>query len=322
MKLSTTFALAVLFWICALSRPVLAAPLTEAEIQQSVTTTLMNRHPDDTPEWWRKLGAQAPRILMRMYEADSSTYHRMRLIEGLSAFTDDPVALAFIKQQAERSPDDVIRNNAIRVVGMAQGAREEAFLTQFLAHEDPNTRIAAALALKKLGTSSASARVESFMAEEKTAWVLAKLKGESPKASGALLPSGSSEDRLSPDLGGVWHGFWVAPRLDQPHGMRSEAVELKLSLQAGASAQGGELGGEMKVRTQHKTRALGLSHLSGKGTHWSGSLVEEIAAQPKPRREETSFEAEMVQQAGSFLMQLKLARTGAWIYLRRDAATP
>ena len=313
--------------LSALSNHVFAAtPRTDAEIEETARNILMSRHPDDTPEFWRGLGAGTPRVLIRMYESESSVYRRMRLIEGISAFVDDSVAVEFIKGQADRTSEGVIRNNAIRMIGVAQGAREEEWLAKYLVHPDPHTRVAAVGALKRAG---ADARVEKFLNEEKVPWVKAKIKGEAPRPLGALTPAATSEDRLSSEFTGTWRGFWVSPKPGEKQGMISQPTQLQLKV-SGLAEIGGQLSLKF-VRSQEagsspgeaRVRNMTLARASGKGTRWTGSWIEEISAPSAQipggaRREEQPCEAELVQQSGSFLMQIKLPRTGGMIVLRRD----
>jgi hypothetical protein len=205
-----------------------------------------------------------------------------------------------------------VRNDVIRVIGNTQGGKEEEFLNKYLQHENPHTRLAAAEALKKINTPSATTRLEGFISREQMPWVLAKLKGESSKPSGPLLPSGSSEDRLNSDFTGTWHGYWVAPKSESAKGMKNESAELRLAVQ-GVN----DLTGDLKLSSQHKLRVLSLGGVTGKGSRWSGNLIE-AAANPKIKRDEIPCEAELVQQAGSFLMQIRLPRIGALVWLRRD----
>lgn len=306
---------------------------TEAELEEAVRETLMSRHPDDTPEWWRGLGPAAPKVLMRMYEGESSVYHRMRLIEGLSAFVDDASAVGFIKEQADRTSEDVIRNNAIRMIGLTHypkagggggagsaGSDEEDWLSHHLSHPDPHTRVAAATALRRAGSRAALAKVDRFMAEEKLPWVVAKLKGEAPKPLSPLSPTASSEDRLSPDLAGHWQGYWLAPKAGASKGLESRPVELRLDL-SGLR----DLGGQGVARAANGiSRAIGVGRATGKGARWSGVLVEEIPARPSAatRREEQPCDGELLPQTGGPFLQIRLPRTGGLIFLRRDPSGP
>ena len=237
----------------ALLLPGIAAASGDADIQHAVETVIMDRHPHDTPDWWRGLGAGAPAVIEQLYGTDTSTYHQMRLLEGLGAFTDDSAAVSFIEQQAEQTPDAVVRNAAIRSIAAGQGASQEDWVAKFLHNEDPHTRLLAAELLRKMGTASASAKVSEFMSGEKQPWVLAALRGEAPKPSGQLTPSGSSEDRLSPEFTGTWRGYWLAPRTDSQVGMTNEPVELKLSVH-GVDA----LSGDLRLKQKSRIRSMSL----------------------------------------------------------------
>lgn len=294
---------------------------TDAEVRDAVQTVIMDRHPHDTPAWWRGLGANAPAVIEQMYGEDSSTYHHMRLLEGLGAFTDDPSAVEFIKQQADKTPDDVVRNAAIRSVATNQGAREEEWVSKYLAHADPHTRLLAAQMLRKIGSPSAKSKVDAFVAGERLSWVVAELKGEAPKLHGTLMPSGSTEDRLTAELSGTWHGYQVMPRPDQSIGMKSEPVEMHLSVKGT-----NDLSGDLAVKEKGKVRSLVIARATGKGAHWTGVLVEEFAlpnpapGAPKVRKEETPVDAELSVQAGNTLLTVRSPKNGGLIFLRRDPA--
>ncbi|MGK5082075.1 HEAT repeat domain-containing protein [Bdellovibrionota bacterium FG-1] len=294
-----------------LSMPVSAS--TDAEIEESVRVMIMDRHPHESPAWWRSLGPQTPKILTKMYETEPSTYRKMRLIEGLSAFTDDAVAVDFIKSQAEHTPDDVIRTNAIRMIGVAQGAREEEWLSKFLKHDDPHTRVAAGTALKRSGSSSALARVEQWFVSEKQSWVVAKVKGELPPISGKWVPSGTSEDRLSPDFGGTWRGFWVSVK-EGTVGMKSEPVLLTAQV-SGLS----EFNAEVTVKSQHKIRHWKIVKAIGKAGYWTGSMAEEQSKNPV-RVPSQVCNADLSKRSENVLMQIRLPQSGEFILLRRDNA--
>src|SRR5436305_8117694 len=92
-------------------------------IQHQIESVLAQRHPTDTPEWWRSLGPPAPAVIISMYQNTSHIYHRLRLLGALAWF-DDPVAVDFLKKQAESSGDDVVVSAAIKSVGISQGAKE------------------------------------------------------------------------------------------------------------------------------------------------------------------------------------------------------
>jgi hypothetical protein len=261
--------------------------LTNDEVKAQIEEVLMERHPSDTPDWWRSLGSNTPGVIISMYERTSYTYKRVRLLQGLAWF-DVPEAVEFLKRQAESTEDSVIRNVSIRSIGFSQGKKETDFIAKFLNSQDPQTRYAAADTLQKLNDPHASEVLEKYLKQEKTPWIAPKLKGELPKPALPLTPVGSSEDRLAPEFAGEWSGFWIVPKGAGEKGMESLPVAFQLKNQEqGADKPGaqpiGAVGGELMI--QEKTtaeklpkkkeapRVFKFDRVAGKGTHITGVLM-------------------------------------------------
>lgn len=299
-----------------------AFALSNTEIQQQVQDILMERHPTDTPDWWRSLGANAPGVIMSMYEHTSHTYHRIRLLQGLGWFNTPEVA-DFLKKQAEDSTDDVLRNTAIRSVGFSQGVREEDFIAKYLSHSDPDTRYTAADVLKSLKDPRADALVEKYLQEEKVPWISAKLKGELPRPTAMLTPVATSEDRLNPEFAGVWKGFWVLPRKPSEEGMKTEAATATIQLEGPT-----DLRAEVVSIRGGKGQTWKLDRVAGKGSKISGVIVRVLAptkdskGAPKkatPGSEPIPFEAELTQEAGHTLLEIHARKLGAFLILRKKS---
>lgn len=310
-------ALAALLWLA--SGP--AHARTDDEIREVVQTLIRDRHPSDTPAHWLNLGPRAPAILMAMYESENSIYRRMRMLEGLGAFTGDAAARDFVKRQAEQNPSEVVRHAALRSIGQNQGKQEEEWLGGFAKSENPHTRLLAAQLLRKVGTESAQAKVAALMGDEKTPWVLKALKGEAVSTE-SLTPSGSTEDRLSSEFKGVWSGYWLEPRTEAgKSGMKSEPAELRIAIESG-----NRLSGELKVRSKPTVRSYSLQEVSGKALRWNGTLLlidapsvsTASTPSPKPRPEPISVEAELARRAGNLLLEIRAPRSGLFLILRRD----
>lgn len=152
-----------------------AAAKTESEIESTITETLLQRHPSDNADWWRGLGPGTSKIIIRMYEGESSVYRRIRLLEGLRWFGDDKTVLAFIKKQVEKSSNVPLKTAALKAVGKAGGAKEVDYLGKYLKHQDARTRLAAAETLLEIDDKQARVLVEKFKTEEKAEWVVKKL---------------------------------------------------------------------------------------------------------------------------------------------------
>lgn len=283
---------------------------TDAEIRESVQELLMERHPKDTPEWWRGLGANAPAVLIAMYEESSHTYHRIRLLQGLGWF-DSPVAVEFLKKQADGATDDVLRNTSLRSIGFAGGARETEFLSKFLSHSDPQTRLTAAETLKKIHDPRAQALVEKFIREEKTPWIVAKLHGELPQPKGILTQSSSTEDRLNAELDGRFVGYWVIPRGAAEEGMSAVSAVLNLK-QSSPTELTGELILEYKQKKGSRFETWKLGRLGGKGNKISGVVQRSSGSLP--------FDGELTLDAGEKVLELHVRKLAGTLVVRKKKA--
>ncbi|OFZ53354.1 MAG: hypothetical protein A2428_10350 [Bdellovibrionales bacterium RIFOXYC1_FULL_54_43] len=311
--------------VCVLTPSGGAWSATDAELEKTISEALSVRHPTEGADWWRSLGPNAPRVIIRMYEASDQIYQRLRLLEALAWF-DDSTSVEFLKLQAERTADDVLRNAAIRSVGIARGANEEEFVSKFLKHPEPQTRLAAAETLKRMNDSRADKILEKYLNEEKTPWITARLKGEAVVQRRLKITS-SSDDRLNPELTGTWAGFWVAPGAGSP-GMESRPAVLRLKV-SGATAIEGELNLK-KGGKAAQPKAFVLAEVSGKSSRIAGVLVEtpasdsaQTSAQRDMRKQprEIPFEAELVERAGLKLIEFRAPSIAAILVVRRTGTS-
>lgn len=149
------------------------------QIKKAVEEAISQRHPKDTPEWWQGLGPQAPAVILEMAKETTHTYRRLRLLQAL-AFYDDSAARDYLKQTAESTDNSVFRGAAVKsyglVTGLSPAGADVEFLEKFAKHPDPQTRMAAALALKRAAagrarSAEASKALERFQASESQAWI-------------------------------------------------------------------------------------------------------------------------------------------------------
>lgn len=297
---------------------------SSAEIEAMIEDVLAERHPTDQPNWWRALGANAPQIIIGMYENSSHTYQRLRLLQGLGAF-DTPEAGQFLKRQAEEATDDVIRNTSIRSVGNSQGAKETEFIAKFLKNTDPQTRYAAAETLRRLNDARANEVLEQYLKTEKLPWISQKLNGILPRPTGTLTPVASSEDRISSEFPGEWRGYWITPRGATEKGMKAEQVYLQIK-----SDGPNELKAELHVKkNKNQTRKWRIDRILGKTTHLTGVLIEEKTPEPSPSpsvsasvktviREEFPAELDLSQQSGNRIIEIHVKKVGMFLILRKD----
>lgn len=208
------------------------AETDDDRVRAQILEILTERHPTDTPAWWQKLGANAPGIIIQLYGQTPSVPSRARLLTGLSAF-NTVEAIEFFKNLATTTDEPVLRQTAIRGVGRTAGAREEEWLEKQLRHEDPQTRVAAADALRMVGTARSRAALEAQRKEEKLPWLQSRMaESQLPMPSGKLVSSGSSEDRVDPLWAGHWTGTWLRPRAGTQKGMISADVRARFWIDA------------------------------------------------------------------------------------------
>lgn len=286
---------------------------TDTEIEDTIQATLELRHPNDTADWWRGLGLETPRIIISMFEKSTNIYHRTRLIQALGWF-DDPAAVEFLKRQAQNTTEDMIRLHSIKSVGRSQGVKELEFLSKYLKNADPQTRLAAGEAIKRIGDPEALKVYENYLKEERTPWIVNKLRRELPRASVPLAVVASSENRLNPDFFGEWKGYWIFPKPGSSNELQSEAALLHLKSESGT-----ELKGVLSLKYKGKTRVFNFVKASGTASKFSGKLLQASPlGHTLASREEWGFEAELVRQAGALMVQIKVPQPGAILLVRRS----
>ena len=296
-----------------------ALAYTDAQIQQMVQGRLMDRTPTDTPNWWKSLGDNAAGIIIGMYNAESNTFHRIRLLQGLG-WMDSQQAVDFVEQQAQKTDLDTLRNAAIRALARGQGAKELDFVSKYLKSEDPQTRLAAAESLHAIQDPRAKAMYDSYLKEEKTPWIVDKLKGGTTGVTGALKPVASSEDRLSPDFEGTWRGYWVAPK-PGAKGMQSAPVVLELKAPNEANAVQGSL--TVASHGGNVARVFSLGSATGKGIDLAGNLIEKPVEKTgekitkKPALQFT-FKGSLTRMGETLLMEMRVPEKASVLVLKKD----
>ena len=182
------------------------------------------------------MGPEAPAVIIALYGETTSPFRHLRLLQGLGWF-DDPAAVDFIKQEARDSHQDAVRSGALTTLGISQGAREEAFISGYLADADPDARVAAARALQRIGDAYAQEKLDAFRAGREAGLGAREnasdAGGAAPARAVALavarrarhrrafrgdrdVPAGSSTGR--------WTGFWVLPKADGAGGLPGEVA--------------------------------------------------------------------------------------------------
>ena len=198
-----------------------------SDIRREVERVLKERHPTDTPEWWRGLGSSAPDALIGMYGETTSTHRRARLLQGLGWFSE-PRAVEFVKQETVKAENKSLRKAGIRAVGAAGRPEDSEFLAGFLKDADPNVRLAAAVALShREQDPSARSALEQYRGDEKIPWVLERLDSRSAVPAASPFRRAVPSSGRSPDFAGEWKGFWIAPRAGRV-GLAAREAALRL----------------------------------------------------------------------------------------------
>jgi hypothetical protein len=236
----------VLLLNLAASSPVRAE--SDEQIKAAIEDVLSQRHPRDTPTWWRGLGENAPRIMIQLYQNSAKIYHRVRLLEALGHFDQSKEALDFLKQESQETTDDVLRNTAVLAVGRAAGEKELEFVEEFLTHKDPHTRYAAARAFQLMKGTRARDILTKYRTTEKTSWIIAKLDDSPLRGVSLLQPVASNADATKSPLLGKWEGIWIAPSI-KPVGWNRkwETPYLVSEVRLSAEAKNGRVEAELEI---------------------------------------------------------------------------
>ncbi len=170
--------LGIIIWLIEsahASSTTLPTALNETEIRDAVESAIRMNHPHENGNWWKSLGPKTPDILISLYRADATLYEKIRLIDGMAWF-DTPEVVAFLKSEYESNSNDVIKTAAVRSIVISQGMKEETFINKALLSADPRMRMGIGKILSASWDPKARKRVERMIANEKTDWVLIKLK--------------------------------------------------------------------------------------------------------------------------------------------------
>ena len=282
---------------------VVRADLTEDQIREQVQEMIVVRHPTDQEGDWLKLGSGAPSILISMYDAETISYRKLRILQGLGYFKEDPRAVEFLKKQVETSSDRVTRYHALRVIAEQYGEKEESFLGAFLDNEDPQIRRIAAQAFVKMNSPTARDRLAQFKKTEKVPWLKAEVEGQVPPSpSPPTLVTSTSPEGFLMIYSGEWVGKWVS--LKTPESVLSVSLRLQVK-----SPQ--VLEGTLKQETP-SPKQFQLSQVKGKSKDWRGAWVNGKQSFP--------FEAAWRNDSGDWLLEMRLPQQGAWILLRKKEA--
>lgn len=217
-----------------------ASALTDMEIQTRVEEALGARHPTQDAIWYRNLGSNAPPVLMRMYQGSTNTYHRIRLVEGLSAFSDDPSVANFLRQELKDNKQSAERRSLAESLYKHSKEKSLEDLQGLLSDEDPQMRKKVAHLFKKTPGEKAKRVYEHYRQQEKESWILADLD-KTPRHFEPLKITGSTEDQKFHSWQGAWQGLLL-----KLNGKKSTAIPAILNVHAPVN----ETAGSAKITLQ------------------------------------------------------------------------
>jgi hypothetical protein len=281
------------------------ADFTAAQIQTQVEELILDRHPEEEAQRWLALGPAAPTVLIEMFSREAVSFRKLRILHGLGFFKNDPLALAFIKSQADLAKDDVLRNQALRVIAFQQGEKEEEFLGGYLTHPDPQTRRVVARAFQGFKSESSQKKYKAYLSQEKVDWLKKELLSQKRETHPERVIVTQALDEAFPKkLEGNWKGYWISLK------GKPEASSVKFSLQR-ITAQ--EISGELEFTQTPllSKRVFTLTQVEGRSTRFKGVLVE------KNQGTRLSLEGTFAEEGGNLTLELRLPYASSWILLKR-----
>lgn len=248
-----------------------------AAIRGQIQGILMQHHPVDTTDWWRSLGSDAPAVIIEMYGETTNSLHQIHLLQGLSAFSDDPTAVAFLDTQS-KSDTGVIRNAALGALGACEGEKALDTLSDALKSVDPQTRFAAAKAIHRVGGARAGQLLDTYFKSEKVSWISTRVMADVPMQRGLHVVALPEKAPQADEFAGEWKGFWVGP------GPKGALVSLPVK--ATLIAQGKSVEGELVLGE----RRFKLMPARVEGGQWRGTLQQSSPVLSPPAPQDASAE--------------------------------
>ncbi len=188
-----------------------------ADLRSKIDAALAERHPKDTPEWWRGLGAEAVPILLQIRSESTSPFLKVRAVEALGWYTGRQEFVPVLREVCEQEKNSTLKIAAIKSLVRSQGESQLEFVSQYLSDEDAQVRYATARALQESNLEPAKKLVTEYRKKEKVSWILEKLDHGLPEVKGSLTPVAENVDLavsvpVKPKKNGPWQGrgTWIA----------------------------------------------------------------------------------------------------------------
>jgi len=274
------------------------APSAE-EIRESISTTLKERHPTDTGDWWRGLGPEAPAVIVAMAQETTSVFQRTRLVGALAWF-DAPLGVEFLRSQIEGSPESSVRHAAMRSLGISQGDAALDFLLPYLQSKDVQTRMTAAQVLRRMPGERARGELDKYLKTEQVTWIARKVE-EAPQPGASPSPSEPGfQNGLRREFGESFDGYWIGMA---PSPGSVPQLLSRTALWVGSWSPSRQLEGELRIASalgDKVEQVLKLTGVGGKADRLKGVLVGAGGNFP--------FEAQLSQRQGVLILELRAAK--------------
>lgn len=228
-----------------------------SELKKKIQEVIAQRHPSDTPEYWQSLGTPAIPVLQELISQTTHPYRRTRILYALSAFDADG-AYETLKENAEQSDNEVVRQSALRGLVPQHGKKAIEIFKRALDNKEANTRLIAAQSLAQVGMDPELSEqdkqkveiyLQDFEVQESTDWVLKRYRdAKKGFAAGPKRTTASAAAAPKKGWAGRWKGVWT--ELDGL-GIRSQEAELQLT-----ETTEGKVSGKLEVVLSQKSRGF------------------------------------------------------------------
>lgn len=164
-----------------LCTPLFGFALTESEIEQRLSDALRQIHPNQNAAWYKALGENAPPVIIRMYKNSKNTYHRIRLIEAASAFTENQQITEFLRSELKNNSQTAERRSLATSLYRQSGENSFTELEALLLDKDPQMRKRVAEVFRDSKSEKFQNRYEQYRKNETESWILDSLDKKKPE---------------------------------------------------------------------------------------------------------------------------------------------
>lgn len=278
-----------------------------SDLKSQIQMMLEERHPSGDLGEWKKLGSRAPEIMIHLIETSQRMDQQARLLAGLGAFETPQVVRYLKKKSNSTTTDSILRCEAIRSLGRSQNRKELKFISGFLKHEDPQTRLAAAETLKEMNHFEADLILGDYVTHEKTHWIVSRLNGDFPNPAQNLRSHQKKRFQSQTDiLLGEWRGFWISS-------VNSKALTSENAILTISKNPAQDMTGWVTVQRKDGIKRLKLTEFKRGSKQFSGQILDEtLNSKPAP------FLAELLETETQVLINLKITSQGDVLVVQKN----